>query len=257
MLRGRVVAADRRALRPPAGHRRRAGRPCPRPSPDPSRVPSGQPFVEATQLLVAVLLDDDPAALAGAREPDLRPERPRAGPPRPARSPRPAARGRPGRARPCAGASRSRRASSSIWRTDSPRRSTGASSSACRRRIKPEQRPAVALGDPARRRWRLQRGRRELEEAERVRDRRPRPADPGRDLRPGVSPNSSTSWRYARASSTAFRSARWRFSTSASSSWSRPASLADDGRDARQAGELRGADPTLARDRAGSPRASR
>src|SRR5674476_1003068 len=48
----------------------RLPRPPPRhhASPDPSRIPSGQPFVEAAELVLAIPLDDDSPALARSRE---------------------------------------------------------------------------------------------------------------------------------------------------------------------------------------------
>ena len=111
---------------------------------------------------------------------------------------------------------RIRRTSSSVCRTDSPRAITAPSMPAARaRQARPIARACPSLTCPASERlWTSG----ELEQAKRVRDGRAARPTRWRDLLM-LSPNSSIRRRNAWASSSAFRSVRWRFSISAQASW--------------------------------------
>ena len=187
-----------------------------------SRGSSGQAVVEPPEILVAVVLDHDPAALPapGRRRPWC--------PARCAGLPRPA-RGRDRRVGVAPSSAAGRRLAQAPGellgladRQTADRRSRRPGGAAGRRR-QADQGPGVAFADATVGDGGLD-ARVELEQAQRVGDRGPGSADLAGDLILGQPELLAASWRKALASSIGLRSSRWTFSTSASSSCSRSAS---------------------------------
>ena len=163
-----------------------------------SRGSSDQAVVELPQLLVAVVLDDDPAAAARSREADLRARARGGGPPRPARGRGPARRGSAAAGWLGRG-SRRRRTSSSVWRTERSCSTTvPRTRSCCSTGRPPRARPWPSVIAPsATAAWTSDRGR----AGEACSRRSSGPARPAAAICSWVKPNSSISRRKPCASS--------------------------------------------------------